>query len=302
MKVPGLSHDVVADLGGGRYAQVFAAEGASGRVVIKMAREAPRDLEAQVMAAEGVHFLTGDIAASDPDPNDVLRAEARVLSRIRHPDFVRLLDQGEVVVDGRVRTYLELEYVDGVPLRALVGRRGPSGLQLFAQAVDALAEAAAAGELTWHGDVKPDNVMVTFGGGIKLIDPSSGMAQVDGAGGPVSLLRTRCYSGRTDVTDCPAVGMTLLELLLGEHPLVAAGRPPRSPRSISPPFPRWDTPFESLATMPLPREVWPDVPRAVEETALLGLGLQLVGDGFEVHWPPPTLPVLHAGLRAAVPR
>lgn len=109
--------------------------------------------------------------------------EVRAMSKLSHPNSVRVLDYG-LSEDGL--RYFAMELLDGATLDERVAMRGPFGparaLRLVAQAARALAEAHAFGIV--HRDVKPDNVFIarTPGGEdqAKLLD--FGIARVESAG------------------------------------------------------------------------------------------------------------------------
>jgi tRNA A-37 threonylcarbamoyl transferase component Bud32/tetratricopeptide (TPR) repeat protein len=92
--------------------------------------------------------------------------EAQILSQLDHPQICRIFDY----VEGPDADYLVLEFIEGRSLRASI-RKGldPSlRLRIAEQVVEALAVAHAAGVV--HRDLKPDNVMVTSAGEVKVLD------------------------------------------------------------------------------------------------------------------------------------
>ena len=106
--------------------------------------------------------LPPDLAA---DPSSLARfeQEARHVAALNHPNIISLFDIG--TQDGVA--YMVTELVDGVTLRAasLPVRKVT---EIGAQIADALAAAHAAGVM--HRDIKPDNVMVTRQGRVKVLD------------------------------------------------------------------------------------------------------------------------------------
>jgi serine/threonine-protein kinase len=106
--------------------------------------------------------------------------EARLASRIKHPNIVDIFDQGEA--DGTY--YLAMEYIHGEDLRGFVqqsdavGKRPPIAV-VCRIIMDTLAGLHYAHTLTdedgqplglVHRDVSPQNVLVTYDGAVKLID------------------------------------------------------------------------------------------------------------------------------------
>ncbi len=154
--------------------------------------------------------------------------EARLVASLQHPNVVALHQLHELV-DGWA---IEMEYVDGMTLRErmAIGKLDHRAvLDCVSQLVDGLAAAHEAGIV--HGDIKPDNVMFTSRGCLKLTDFGLGlnMAEVqlrtgDGIRGtPLymapELLREEPLTPASDVW---AVGLVAYELVAGEHPIKAS--------------------------------------------------------------------------------
>ncbi len=105
--------------------------------------------------------------AADQDFVHRFLKEARVAARLNHPNIVQIYDFGNV--DGI--HYLAMEYVDGQSLRThMKGGRFSErdAITVIRQAVRALSVAHAAGIV--HRDIKPDNIMFTSKGELKLVD------------------------------------------------------------------------------------------------------------------------------------
>jgi tetratricopeptide (TPR) repeat protein len=94
------------------------------------------------------------------------RREARMLSRLDHPNVCRIYD----LIDDEQGEFLVLELVEGETLRQAL-RRGLTHSQRLAigeRVADALAAAHARHIV--HRDLKPDNVMITAAGEVKVLD------------------------------------------------------------------------------------------------------------------------------------
>src|SRR5580698_2665306 len=96
----------------------------------------------------------------------VLR-EARLASAIEHPNVCAIYEVGE----SGDEAYIAMQFVPGQPLDQLI-ERGPASLQLLLsvgiQIADGLQAAHALG--IFHRDLKPQNVMLTDGGLVKILD------------------------------------------------------------------------------------------------------------------------------------
>jgi serine/threonine protein kinase len=136
------------DLGATRYEMARRlAQGGMGTVYAVRDRELDREVALKVLSLPDP---SGDLAAR-------LRAEARLLARLEHPNIVPVHDVG-VLPDGRV--YYVMTLVRGRRLDAwrAEGPTLPSMLRLFQSVCAAVAFAHAHGVV--HRDLKPDNIMV----------------------------------------------------------------------------------------------------------------------------------------------
>lgn len=101
--------------------------------------------------------------------------EQRVLAALHHDHIVTFLDTGELP-DGR--PFLVMEHVNGVPIPvACAGRNVRDRVELFAEVLAAVGHAHEHGVV--HADLKPDNVLVTEHGSVRLVD--FGVAVLSGA-------------------------------------------------------------------------------------------------------------------------
>lgn len=155
--------------------------------------------------------------------------EAQLLARLGHPGIAQIFDFGE----DRGVLYLAMEYVAGVRFRDLVALSPPPlvAARAMAEVCRALHAAHEQSDLTGrplgvvHRDVSPDNLMLTWGGQIKVLD--FGIALMRGRQAPVTELGTikgkppylspeqlknQSIDRRTDVF---AAGAVLHEMLTG---------------------------------------------------------------------------------------
>jgi eukaryotic-like serine/threonine-protein kinase len=93
--------------------------------------------------------------------------EARAASAISHPNVAHIYEIGEA----NGRHYIAMEYVKGVTLRELLNTAAldeAKALEIAKQVCHALAAAHNAGVI--HRDVKPENIVVTGDGHLKVLD------------------------------------------------------------------------------------------------------------------------------------
>ena len=152
--------------------------------------------------------------------------EARAAARLSHPNVVSVFDQGQ----GLGRPYIVMEYVHGQTLRELITREAPltplRALEMIEPVLSALSAAHDAGLV--HRDVKPENVLISERGQIKVADfglakAISGQTSTATQGlliGTVSYLPPELVvSGRADArSDVYSAGVVLFEMLTGRKP------------------------------------------------------------------------------------
>ncbi|HEV2129029.1 MAG TPA: serine/threonine protein kinase [Thermomicrobiales bacterium] len=161
----------------------------------------------------------------DPNSRARFRREARAMAFVNHPNLVTIYDLYEEQ-DG---SWVVMEYVDGETLKELVQREGPlppeSVALILQQVANALGHIHERNMV--HLDIKPQNIMITASGEVKIID--FGLAQPPGArieaGGGIAF-GTVAYlapeQARGDAvgveTDVYSVGCVVYELLTGQLP------------------------------------------------------------------------------------
>ena len=159
------------------------------------------------------------------------RREISVLTRLRHPAILSIVDHGVQGTD----LYFVSEIVRGHDLRAALRDRGAftvkEAVALAAVIADALAVAHAEGVV--HRDVKPANIMLAQDGSVRLVD--FGLARPEGldmervtqtgqfVGTPAYMspeqFDTRKVDARSDVY---SLGVVLFEMLTGHAPFTAS--------------------------------------------------------------------------------
>jgi serine/threonine-protein kinase len=124
-----------------------------------------RDLALERTVA--IKFIAPDKAA-DPSARRRLVREARAAAALEHPNICGVY---EVIVEPDGRPCIVMQYIEGDTL-AEVLRRGPLDVRFALRLASDLASALAAAHRIGiiHGDVKPQNVMITPERRAKLLD------------------------------------------------------------------------------------------------------------------------------------
>ncbi len=191
---------LVGDVLDGRY-EVLQRLARGGMATVYRAWD--RRLE-RIVAIKVMHDGLGD----DADFVAKFDREARAAARLCDQNVVSIFDQGY----DHGRPYIVMEFVEGSTLRSIITRDAPMtplrAIQMIEPVAAALAVAHDAGLV--HRDVKPENVLISDRGAVKVAD--FGLA--------------RTVSSQTSTST--------QGLLIGTVSYLAPSRTPATPRSPSP--------------------------------------------------------------------
>jgi eukaryotic-like serine/threonine-protein kinase len=224
----------------------FLGSGGMGEVFLAHDGVLERDVALKVLRSQ---------YAGDEEFAERFRREARSAASLSHPNIVQVYDRGETE-DGT--SYIAMEYVPGGTLKEQIGRRAPFGdretAAVGAQIADALGAAHERGVI--HRDIKPQNVLVTASGNLKVTDfgiARAASAVTSSASG--AILGTVGYISPEQAlgepvgpaSDLYSLGVVLYEMLTGGLPFTAdnsiavcmkhVNEQPRPPKALNPDIP-----------------------------------------------------------------
>jgi serine/threonine protein kinase, bacterial len=181
--------------------------------------------------------------------------EARTVARLKNPGLVAVYDQG---LDAR-HPFLVMELIEGGTLRELLTERGPMPPHAVASVLrpvlGGLAAAHRAGLV--HRDVKPENVLISDDGEVKIAD--FGLVRAVAAAGITSasvILGTAAYLSPEQVRDGNAgprsdvysLGILTYELFTGHTPFTGDSQLTIAYQRLDADVPRPSTVIEGVPT------------------------------------------------------
>jgi serine/threonine-protein kinase len=189
--------------------------------------------------------LSPRLAKQDPSFAAKFVAEARAAGKLNHPNIVGVHDVANApapegcsgVVPGETVHFFSMEFIDGESVRDVIDRQGAMDIAAVERIAAGMAEALGFAEAQGivHRDIKPDNIMLTANGLVKLADLGLALhldsaEAVAGAGkdeqGRTKVMGTPLYMSPEQARGQPvdhrsdqyALGATLFHMLTGRPP------------------------------------------------------------------------------------
>lgn len=204
---------------------VYARIGQGGMGAVYRGRHLNLDIEVAVKC------LKPALVRDDPQFVARFRREGQSAARINHQNVIRVFD----VAEDNGLHYLIMEYVQGETARQRVDRKGPlaigEALQILYESARGLGEAHRLGIV--HRDIKPDNLLISTQGQVKVADlglakPTLGkdggskvsmLSSANQIMGTPSYMPPEQWDGAavTAAADVWALGATLWFLLVGRE-------------------------------------------------------------------------------------
>ena len=188
------------------------------------------------------------------------RVEAQAAAGLMHPNIVNVYDVGEE----KGIYYIVMELVDGITLKSYIAKRGRLGYKeavTIALQVSMGLEAAHRNHII-HRDIKPQNIIISREGKVKVTDFGIAKAATSDTitsnvmGSVHYTSPEQARGGFSDEkSDVYSLGVTLYEMLTGEVPFDGDTTVAIAIKHIQEP-------------MPSPRKLNPDIPYSVDQIVL----------------------------------
>ena len=188
------------------------------------------------------------------------RVEAQAAAGLMHPNIVNVYDVGEE----KGIYYIVMELVDGITLKNYISKRGRLGYKeavTIALQVSMGLEAAHRNHII-HRDIKPQNIIISRDGKVKVTDFGIAKAATSDTitsnvmGSVHYTSPEQARGGFSDEkSDVYSLGVTLYEMLTGEVPFDGETTVAIAIRHIQEP-------------MPSPKKLNPDIPYSVDQIVL----------------------------------
>lgn len=194
----------------GRY-EVVAALGPTARGTVYKAIDP--------QTGRDVAIRTIDLGLSERERaefEEIFYREASA-ARLNHPNIVPIHDVG--ADDGIA--YIVTDYLEGETLREMLDSRAAPPIETIADIAVGVANGLnyAHENHVVHGDIKPENILITTGRDVKIMNFGIARSPMDSPTQPGYLAPEQVVGGNTDGrTDIFALGVVLYEMLTGVKP------------------------------------------------------------------------------------
>ncbi|MDY0028280.1 MAG: protein kinase, partial [Candidatus Humimicrobiaceae bacterium] len=152
------------------------------------------------------------------------KSEAEILAKLDHPNIVRVYDWGEY----NSSYYICMEYIEGENLKEIIEKRSPLPPEITTDYAIQISNALLAAHKNnlIHRDIKPQNILVTPEGKVKVTDFGIAKSLVPDVTRTLNIMGTAHYispeQAKGEVldhrTDIYSLGIVMYEMLTGDVP------------------------------------------------------------------------------------
>jgi len=194
----------------GRY-EVVAALGPTARGTVYKA------IDPQTGRAVAVRTIELGLSERERAEFEEIFYREASAARLNHPNIVPIHDVG--ADDGIA--YIVTDYLEGETLREILDSRAALPIETIADIAVGVANALnyAHENHVVHGDIKPENILITTGRDVKIMNFGIAQIPMDSPTQPGYMAPEQVAGGNTDGrTDIFALGVVLYEMLTGVKP------------------------------------------------------------------------------------
>lgn len=209
-KILGNRYEVIEKIGDGGMAEVYRAH----------CHVLDRDVAIKMLKQDFVH---------DEDFVKKFKRESLSAASLNHPNIVNIFDIGEEMIDRKIRYYIVMEYINGPTLKDTIKRQGRLSeitvVNFAIQIASALQHAHSHHII--HRDIKPQNILMTKEGILKVADfgiaratTSNTVTTTNEAFGSVHYFSPEQARGQrtTEQSDIYSLGIVMNEMVTGKLP------------------------------------------------------------------------------------
>ncbi len=205
-------------IGRGAFSSIYKATDKNGSFALKVAGVGfgGGEVDTGCFSSHALEHISSGVLEFVPNSQDLLREQARYLEAIAGiPGVVNCLE----FVDDSAFSFARLELIQGPSLRKLMQANSAS-LSLFHKLLGVLESLDHNVRYRGHGDLKPENIMVSAEDQITLIDPGYyGRIRAENGRDLSAVITTPSYYPELKANDIWAAGFILWEIACGEHVL-----------------------------------------------------------------------------------
>jgi serine/threonine protein kinase len=272
-------------LGEGPYSWVYAGMHNTDRSIGAFKFAKPMALSGTAPESVGgstraLMFTTGGVGEVHPDPSELLALQTQKLQDTHDPSLVAV---NPLVIKGG-ECYVKMVYIGGQTL-AEMSQRGPVPLSVLVDLTKSIDRLSHNPNFNYHGDLKPQNIMVDAHARIRLIDPGY-FGPMDCREGRFDecIVTTPAYYPLLTPDDLLALGLLLWEIACKIHPLDGSRSLNKMDLSkVDEDLVRWVTTRQNVGQhflVPLlqterPSQVRPTLPPEVDDVLLKSIRLRI---------------------------